>query len=189
MDAAAELGSNPVSKHQIQPEYGDEQADAGRDGWTRLARPNSQTRTGTGEYYLPCSADLEQDYPVDPYSAICDDHTYIHTYVHTYTWEKPTVVILLYKNSTSRSTRERNGWIILARKIKARTAERIWMRNPVWPSSCVTPAGTSDELDVQNEWEENTHTHTHTYINCHAGTPPDKNKTKTFSVHNKIDLE
>ena len=27
-----ELGRNPVSKHQIQPEYGDEQADAGRDG-------------------------------------------------------------------------------------------------------------------------------------------------------------
>ena len=33
------------------------------------------------------------------------------------------------------------------------------MRNPVRPSSCVTPAGTSNELDVQNEWEENTHTH------------------------------
>ena len=32
MDAAAELGRNPVSKHQIQPEYGDEQTDAGRDG-------------------------------------------------------------------------------------------------------------------------------------------------------------
>ena len=31
MDAAAELGRNPVSKHQIQPEYGDEQAGAGRD--------------------------------------------------------------------------------------------------------------------------------------------------------------
>ena len=44
-------------------------------------------------------------------------------------------------------------------KNKARTAERKWMRNPVWPSSCVTPAGTSNELDVQNEWEENTHTH------------------------------
>ena len=29
MDPAAELGRNPVSKHQIQPEYGDEQADAG----------------------------------------------------------------------------------------------------------------------------------------------------------------
>ena len=49
MDAAAELGRNPVSKDQIQPEYGDEQAGAGRDGWTRLARPSSQARTGTGE--------------------------------------------------------------------------------------------------------------------------------------------
>ena len=34
-----------------------------------------------------------------------------------------------------------------------------WEINPVWPSSCVTPAGTSNELDVQNEWEENTHKH------------------------------
>ena len=31
-DAAAELGRNSASKHQIQPEYGDEQADAARDG-------------------------------------------------------------------------------------------------------------------------------------------------------------
>ena len=43
--------------------------------------------------------------------------------------------------------------------IKARIAERRWMRHPVWPSSCMTPAGTSNELDVQNEWEENTHTY------------------------------
>ena len=50
MDAAAELGRNPVSKHQIQPEYGDEQADARRDCRTRLARPTSQARTGTGKY-------------------------------------------------------------------------------------------------------------------------------------------
>ena len=28
---AAELGKNSISKHQIQPKYGDEQADAGRD--------------------------------------------------------------------------------------------------------------------------------------------------------------
>ena len=37
---------------------------------------------GQGKYYFPCSADHEQDwqpYPVDPYSAICDDHTYIIT--------------------------------------------------------------------------------------------------------------
>ena len=50
MDAAAEIGRNPVSKHQIQPEHGDEQADAGRDCRTRLARPNSQARTRTGKY-------------------------------------------------------------------------------------------------------------------------------------------
>ena len=33
------------------------------------------------------------------------------------------------------------------------------MKNPMWPSSCVIPAGTSNELDVHNEWEENTHRH------------------------------
>ena len=55
MDAAAELGKNPVSKHQIQPEYGDEQANAGRDCQTRLARPNSSTIAGVekrGAYKL-----------------------------------------------------------------------------------------------------------------------------------------
>ena len=44
MDAAAKIGRNPVSKHQIQLEYGDEKADAGRDCRTRLARPNSQAQ-------------------------------------------------------------------------------------------------------------------------------------------------
>ena len=29
-------------------------------------------------------------------------------------------------------------------------------RKKVDEKSCVTPAGTSNELDVQNEWEENT---------------------------------
>ena len=51
MDAATEIRRNPVvSKHHIQPEYGDEQADAGRGCQARLARPNSQARTGTGKY-------------------------------------------------------------------------------------------------------------------------------------------
>ena len=39
---------------------------------------------GQGNINFPCSADHEQDwqpYPVNPYSAICDDHTYIHTYI------------------------------------------------------------------------------------------------------------
>ena len=50
VDAAAELGRNSVSKHQIQSEHGDEQADARRDCRTRLARPNSQAQTGTEKY-------------------------------------------------------------------------------------------------------------------------------------------
>ena len=40
---------------------------------------------GQGNVHFLCSADHEQDwqpYPVDPYSAICDDHTYIHTYIY-----------------------------------------------------------------------------------------------------------
>ena len=53
------MGGNSVSKRhsalsvgnelQIQPESGDEQADAGRDCRNRLARPNSQVRTRTGK--------------------------------------------------------------------------------------------------------------------------------------------
>ena len=60
------------------PEYGIVQADAGRDCRTRLARPNSQARTGT--VYFSCSADHEknwQPYPVDPYSCYLCDHTYM----------------------------------------------------------------------------------------------------------------
>ena len=61
MDAAAEIGRNTViSKHQIHPEYGAGQIDAGRDCRTRPERLNFQAGT--------CSADHEQDwqpYPVD----------------------------------------------------------------------------------------------------------------------------
>ena len=42
---------------------------------------------GQGNIHFPCSADHEQDwqpYPLNPYFAICDDHTYIRTYIHTY---------------------------------------------------------------------------------------------------------
>ena len=86
MDAAAELGRNPVSKQQVQPEYGDGQADAGRDCRTRLARPNSQARTGTqGDVYFPCSADHEKDwqpYPVDSYSCyMCELEVYMDSVI------------------------------------------------------------------------------------------------------------
>ena len=45
---------------------------------------------GQGNAHFPCSADHEQDwqpYPVDPYSAICDDHTY--TFIKTIPYEHP----------------------------------------------------------------------------------------------------
>ena len=86
-----ELGRNPGSKHQIQSEYGDEQADARRDCRNRLARSNSQARTGTGNSYFSCSADHEQDgrpYRLTHSLAICATiYTYIHkhtdTHIHT----------------------------------------------------------------------------------------------------------
>ena len=72
MDAAAELGRNPVSKHQVQPEYGDEQADAGRGTVELVSRDQILRRErGQGNIIFPCSTDHEQDwqpYPVDPYS-------------------------------------------------------------------------------------------------------------------------
>ena len=70
MDAAAELGRNPViSKHQIQPEYGDET----RDGTAETVSRDQILRheRGQGNINFPCSADHEQDwqpYPVDPHS-------------------------------------------------------------------------------------------------------------------------
>ena len=63
-----------------------EQADAGRDAAEPVSRDQILRRVrGQGNLHFPCSADHEQDwqpYPVDPYSAIRDDHTYIHTYSH-----------------------------------------------------------------------------------------------------------
>ena len=56
-----------------------------RDGTAEPVSRDQNLRhaRGQGNVHFPCSADHEQDwqpYPVDPYSAICDDHTYIHTY-------------------------------------------------------------------------------------------------------------
>ena len=81
MDAAAELGRIPVSKHQIQPLS----TEMSRLMRVRTAGPVSRDQVlrharGQGNLNFPCSADHEQDwqpYPVDSYSAICDDHTYI----------------------------------------------------------------------------------------------------------------
>ena len=56
-----------------------------RDGTAEPVSRDQNIRhvRGQGNVHFPCSADHEQDwqpYPVDPYSAICDDHTY--TYMH-----------------------------------------------------------------------------------------------------------
>ena len=76
--AAAELGRNPVSKHQIQPEYGDEQADAGRAAEPVLRDQIFRRERGQGNIHFSCSADHVQDwqpYPVDPYFCYMCDHT------------------------------------------------------------------------------------------------------------------
>ena len=52
---------------------------AGRDSRTRLARPDSQTRTGTGTHIVPCSADREQDWQLNPAHTLLNVLT-IHTY-------------------------------------------------------------------------------------------------------------
>ena len=78
MDAVAELSRNPISKHQIKSECGDEQANAGR-----TAEPVSRDQTlrrerGQGNIHFPCPADHVQDwqpYTVDPYSCHMCDHT------------------------------------------------------------------------------------------------------------------
>ena len=84
MDAAAEIGRNPVSKHQIQPEYRDEQADAGQDCRTRLARPNFSGANADREIFIfsvqltTCSiGNLTRFIHT---LAICDDHTHILLY-------------------------------------------------------------------------------------------------------------
>ena len=90
MDTVAEIGRNPASKHQIQHEYGDEQADAGR---RLLNRPSRETKfSGTygdrGIFIFPVQlttcriGNLIQ--LVHTLLYVMTIHTYIH-YIHTYT--------------------------------------------------------------------------------------------------------
>ena len=80
MDAAAEIGRNPVStRFSLSMEI----SRLTRD-WT--AKPVSRDQIlrrerGQGNIHFPCSADHEQDwqpYLVDPYSCYMCDNTYIH---------------------------------------------------------------------------------------------------------------
>ena len=81
MDAVAELGRNPVSKHHIQPEYGDEQADG-----TGRPPPSREIKfSGANAYYreifispvqLTTSRIGSLTRLIPTLLAICDDHTY-----------------------------------------------------------------------------------------------------------------
>ena len=81
VDAATEIGRNPVSKHQIKPEYGDEQADAGRDCRSRLAGLNSQARTGTVKIFIfpvqLTTSRIGNHTRLILTLAKCDDHTWL----------------------------------------------------------------------------------------------------------------
>ena len=44
-----------------------------------------------------------------------------------------------------------------------------YRRRKVDEKSCSTPAGTSNEFDVQNKWEENTHTQHISYLSSRSG--------------------
>ena len=55
-----------------------------RDGTAEPVSRDQNLRHARGQenVHFPCSADHEPDwqpYPVDPYSAICNDYTYIHS--------------------------------------------------------------------------------------------------------------
>ena len=71
--------------------------------WDGTAEPVSRDQIlrhvrGQGNIQFPCSADHEQDwqpYPVDPYSAICDDHTYIERYKNHFVFKIPTILLVV----------------------------------------------------------------------------------------------
>ena len=66
---------------------------------------------GQGDIHFLCSADHEQDwqpYPVDPYSATCDDHTCIHTYyLNMMIYLKPLCLLDLIINEKTKACRSR----------------------------------------------------------------------------------
>ena len=77
MDAAAELGRNAVSKHHIQPEYGDEQADAGRDCRTPSRETKFSGANGDREKFIfsiQLTTSSFSNYPVDSYPCYCIDY-------------------------------------------------------------------------------------------------------------------
>ena len=68
------------------PNAENERADAGRDSRTRLARSNSQARTGTGKHSFSCLTDHERHWqpcPVDPSCTVNVCLGIMHGLLHT----------------------------------------------------------------------------------------------------------
>ena len=64
---------------------------------------------GQGNAHFPCSADHEQDWqpcPVDPYSAICDDHIHLHATALC------TVVVLFVQQRCSQAIRSNTAVLV-----------------------------------------------------------------------------
>ena len=83
MDAAAELGRNPVSKHQIQPEYGDDMSRLTRDG---TAEPVSRDQIlrharGQGNIIFPVQLTTSR---IGRLTRLIHTLLYVMT-IHTYT--------------------------------------------------------------------------------------------------------
>ena len=100
MDAAAELGRNPAMKHQIQPEYGDQQTDAGRDGCPSRGTKFSGTHGDRGILFPLFSRSRARlttlpDWSILWYMWWPYIHTYTYTYIHTYKHCAPSTVVVL----------------------------------------------------------------------------------------------
>ena len=103
---------------------------------------------GQGNIHFPCSADHEHDwqpYPVDPYSAICDDHTYIHTYCRTrapnLVWLDGTIIVYYYYPLTMVSS---VWWLCMAiNRSAGRPGSSEVPRNPLtrWDVSSIPANG------------------------------------------------
>ena len=154
MDVAAELGRNPVS---YRFSLSMEMSRLTRDG---TAEPVSRDQIprhaqGHGNIIFPCSADHEEDwqpYPLDPYSAICDDH------IHTYT---------CYMHIHKIRLHGRRGRGIMAASFSRKKLRQAPQKEGGeimcdLPPVCVTPAGTSTNLTSRiNGMITPNHTHAH----------------------------
>ena len=96
MDATVELGRNPVSKHQIQPEYGVSRLT--RDGMAKPVSRDQILRHARGQAF-PVQLTTSR---IDSFTRLVHTllyvmtiHTYIHIYIYIYCYYVPGMFLLL----------------------------------------------------------------------------------------------